>query len=56
MRIITPGTLTDTDLLPEKSERPLLSLCLLQHRKNRHCGAGMAILSEWFAETHGIFN
>ena len=33
MRVITPGTLTDTDLLPEKSERPLLSLCLLQHRK-----------------------
>ncbi|MFZ6816629.1 DNA mismatch repair protein MutS [Undibacterium sp. Rencai35W] len=33
MRVITPGTLTDTDLLPEKSERPLLALCLLQQRK-----------------------
>ena len=28
MRVITPGTLTDTDLLPEKSDRPLLSLCM----------------------------
>ncbi|MBC3876886.1 DNA mismatch repair protein MutS [Undibacterium sp. FT79W] len=43
MRIITPGTLTDTDLLPEKSERPLLSLCLLQHRKT--VTAGLAWLS-----------
>ncbi|MFZ6772471.1 DNA mismatch repair protein MutS [Undibacterium sp. SXout7W] len=33
MRVITPGTLTDTDLLPEKSERPLLALNLVQHRK-----------------------
>ncbi|MBR7784562.1 DNA mismatch repair protein MutS, partial [Undibacterium sp. LFS511W] len=30
MRVVTPGTLTDTDLLPEKSERPLLALCLTQ--------------------------
>ncbi|WP_423679510.1 DNA mismatch repair protein MutS [Undibacterium sp. WLHG33] len=43
MRIITPGTLTDTDLLPEKSDRPLLSLCLLQHRKT--VTAGLAWLS-----------
>ncbi len=33
MRVVTPGTLTDTDLLPEKSERPLLALCLTQQRK-----------------------
>ena len=33
MRVITPGTLTDTDLLPEKSERPLLALSLIQQRK-----------------------
>jgi len=43
MRVITPGTLTDTDLLPEKSERPLLSLCLLQHRKT--ITVGLAWLS-----------
>ena len=29
MRVVTPGTLTDSDLLPEKSERPLLALCML---------------------------
>ncbi|MDE2431098.1 MAG: DNA mismatch repair protein MutS, partial [Burkholderiales bacterium] len=33
LRVITPGTLTDTDLLPEKSERSLLALCMLQQRK-----------------------
>jgi len=43
MRVITPGTLTDTDLLPEKSERSLLSLCLLQHRKT--VTVGLAWLS-----------
>lgn len=32
-RIITPGTLTDADLLPEKSERPLLALHILFQRK-----------------------
>ena len=26
LRVITPGTLTDSDLLPEKSEQPLLAL------------------------------
>jgi DNA mismatch repair protein MutS len=25
MRVVTPGTLTDADLLPEKAERPLLA-------------------------------
>ena len=38
MRVITPGTLTDTDLLPEKSERPLLALCMLQQRKTIQVG------------------
>src|SRR5213079_2012194 len=28
-RVVTPGTLSDSDLLPEKSERPLLALCQL---------------------------
>ena len=43
MRVITPGTLTDTDLLPAKSDRPLLSLCMLQQRKT--VTVGMAWLS-----------
>ncbi|HEY4542059.1 MAG TPA: DNA mismatch repair protein MutS, partial [Noviherbaspirillum sp.] len=34
VRIVTPGTLTDSDLLPEKSERPLLALCTQTNRKN----------------------
>ena len=33
VRIVTPGTLTDADLLPEKSERPLLALCQSAQRK-----------------------
>ncbi|MGH8807197.1 MAG: DNA mismatch repair protein MutS [Noviherbaspirillum sp.] len=33
MRVVTPGTLTDSDLLPEKSERPLLALCIVTQRK-----------------------
>lgn len=32
-RVVTPGTLTDSDLLPEKSERPLLALCTVTQRK-----------------------
>ena len=42
-RVITPGTLTDAELLPEKSERPLLALCVLTHRKT--CTLGLAWLS-----------
>lgn len=38
MRIITPGTLTDTELLPEKSERPLLALCVQSQRKTMQIG------------------
>jgi len=43
MRIVTPGTLTDSDLLPEKSERPLLAMVLMNQRK--HTTAGLAWLS-----------
>ncbi len=43
MRVVTPGTLTDSDLLPEKSERPLLALCLINQRKQ--VTAGLAWLS-----------
>jgi len=43
MRVVTPGTLTDSDLLPEKAERPLLALCLQTQRKT--VTAGLAWLS-----------
>jgi DNA mismatch repair protein MutS len=43
MRVITPGTLTDSDLLPEKSERPLLAMCMLTQRKT--VTVGLAWLS-----------
>ncbi|MGX4640426.1 DNA mismatch repair protein MutS [Massilia sp. SYSU DXS3249] len=33
VRVVTPGTLTDSDLLPEKAERPLLAVCTLTNRK-----------------------
>ncbi|WP_429203824.1 DNA mismatch repair protein MutS [Massilia sp. UYP11] len=43
VRVVTPGTLTDSDLLPEKAERPLLALCLISQRKT--VTAGLAWLS-----------
>ncbi|MRW89416.1 DNA mismatch repair protein MutS [Duganella sp. FT80W] len=43
MRVVTPGTLTDADLLPEKAERPLLALCIISQRKV--ATAGLAWLS-----------
>ena len=33
LRVVTPGTLTDADLLPEKAERPLLAVCTISQRK-----------------------
>nr|WP_296948449.1 DNA mismatch repair protein MutS [uncultured Massilia sp.] len=33
VRVVTPGTLTDADLLPEKAERPLLAVCTVMQRK-----------------------
>jgi DNA mismatch repair protein MutS len=33
LRVITPGTLTDSNLLPEKSDQPLLALYVTQQRK-----------------------
>jgi DNA mismatch repair protein MutS len=38
MRVVTPGTLTDSDLLPEKSERPLLALYKVTQRKTATIG------------------
>ena len=38
VRVVTPGTLTDSDLLPEKSDRPLLALCMITQRKTTTVG------------------
>jgi DNA mismatch repair protein MutS len=43
VRVVTPGTLTDSELLPEKSERPLLALHAVSHR--RHVTLGLAWLA-----------
>ena len=43
VRVITPGTLTDSDLLPEKADRPLLALCFATQRKT--VTVGLAWLS-----------
>src|SRR3569833_525619 len=37
-RVVTPGTLTDSDLLPEKAERPLLAGCKTTQRKGTAVG------------------
>ncbi|HEX2531143.1 MAG TPA: DNA mismatch repair protein MutS [Burkholderiaceae bacterium] len=42
-RIVTPGTLTDSDLLPEKSERPLLAVC--RQGKRQQATIGLSWLS-----------
>jgi DNA mismatch repair protein MutS len=42
-RVVTPGTLTDSDLLPEKAERPLLAVFKTSQRRNTV--AGLAWLS-----------
>ncbi|MEN3277929.1 MAG: mismatch repair protein MutS [Massilia sp.] len=43
VRVVTPGTLTDSDLLPEKAERSLLAVCALANRKT--VTTGLAWLS-----------
>ena len=45
-RIVTPGTLTDSELLPEKSDRPLLALHIVRQRKGiKGITLGLAWLS-----------
>jgi DNA mismatch repair protein MutS len=45
-RIVTPGTLTESELLPEKSERPLLALHIVRQRKGiKGITLGLAWLS-----------
>ena len=48
LRVVTPGTLTDADLLPEKSERPLLAVCKHPQRK------GQAVGLAWLAMASGV--
>lgn len=43
VRIVTPGTLTDSGLLPEKVDRPLLAIYVQAQKKQ--CTLGMAWLS-----------
>jgi DNA mismatch repair protein MutS len=45
VRVVTPGTLTDSDLLPEKADRPLLALHSVTHRKNVTIGLAWLSLS-----------
>jgi DNA mismatch repair protein MutS len=45
VRVITPGTLTDSDLLPEKAERPLLSLQIGSNKQRKTVHVGLAWLS-----------
>lgn len=45
MRIVTPGTLTESDLLPAKSERPLLAIAIAVHRKQITLGFASLSLS-----------
>lgn len=44
-RIVTPGTLTEAELLPEKSERPLLAICVQRQRKGVTLGLAWLSLS-----------
>jgi DNA mismatch repair protein MutS len=61
MRVVTPGTLTDADLLPEKAERPLLAVCMISQRKVVTTGlawlslaSGALKLMEFTGDAHTI--
>ena len=45
MRVITPGTLTESDLLPAKSERPLLAISVASTKKQYSIGFAWLSLS-----------
>ena len=45
VRVITPGTLTESDLLPAKSERPLLAISVTSQRKQFLIGFAWVSLS-----------
>ncbi|MDR0933813.1 MAG: DNA mismatch repair protein MutS [Burkholderiaceae bacterium] len=46
-RIVTPGTLTDASLLPEKADRPLLAISVIRVRKGATIGLAWLSLSGW---------
>ncbi len=48
VRVVTPGTLTDTGLLPEKANRPLLAISIKNERKNATLGLA------WLSLSNGI--
>jgi len=61
VRIVTPGTLTDADLLPEKAERPLLALYASTQRKTTTFGlswlamaSGSLKLMEFSGDTKAV--
>ena len=45
VRVVTPGTLTDSNLLPEKLEQPLLALSFTQHKQRKTATVGLAWLT-----------
>ena len=45
VRVVTPGTLSDSDLLPEKSERCLLALQIVAGRQRKQMQVGLSWLS-----------
>ena len=53
VRVVTPGTLTDADLLPEKAERPLLAVCVISQRKVATTGLAWLSLAGRL-ETDGV--
>ncbi len=51
-RIVTPGTLTDAELLPDKAERPLLAIHITRQRKQITLGlAWLSLASGWLRVT-----
>ncbi|MEY4021766.1 MAG: mismatch repair protein MutS [Pseudomonadota bacterium] len=51
-RIVTPGTLTDSELLPDKAERPLLAIHIARQRKQITLGlAWLSLASGWLRVT-----
>jgi DNA mismatch repair protein MutS len=63
LRVVTPGTLTDSNLLPEKSERPLLAIFRITQRRSVTVGlawlsmaSGTLKLMEFSGDTKSINN
>lgn len=51
MRVLTPGTLTDASLLPEKSDRPLLALMIVPAKNRKTSVVSLA----WLSLASGLF-